>query len=170
MGEKLFFESQAVVPQMLGLLLMALFAALAVFAAYMLLEGYIDILSAEGLSMIVAVLTVFVIAMVTAYMLKIKTTVTGESLTVGMIKGRTVPIGEIASAVSEDFRAIKDFGGWGLRYGAKGWGYIAAGTNKGLRINMKDGKSLLISTKRMFELESAVKAAIKANEHNSKRK
>jgi hypothetical protein len=68
---------------------------------------------------------------------------------------------EIGSVSKEEFSALKNYGGWGYRIGRKGVGYIAAGTNEGLRINLVGGKSFFISSKRTFEFESAMKTALK---------
>jgi hypothetical protein len=79
-----------------------------------------------------------------------------------MFKGRNVPMDEIESVSQEEFSAFKDYMGWGVRIGRKGFGYIAAGTNKGLRIHLKGGKSFFISSKKIFEFESAMKMALKS--------
>jgi hypothetical protein len=68
---------------------------------------------------------------------------------------------DIESVSTEEFSAFKDYLGWGIKIGRKGLGYIAAGTNKGLRIHFKDGKSFFISSKKAFEFESAMKMALK---------
>jgi hypothetical protein len=93
--------------------------------------------------------------------LRINVTVTREHIQVGMFKGRIVPMEEIESVSVEEFSAFRDFFGWGIKIGRKGFGYISAGTNKGLRFHLKNEKSFLISTKREFEFESAVKMALK---------
>jgi hypothetical protein len=99
--------------------------------------------------------------------LKLKITVTHEYLNVGLTKGRTIPMDEIHSVVKEDFSPMKDYLGWGLRVGRKGVGYIAAGTKDGLRINLSVGKSFFISSKRTFEFENAMNAALKAKKNSS---
>ncbi len=49
------------------------------------------------------------------------------------------------------YQPLKEYGGWGLRYGAKGKAYSVSG-NKGLKLEFTDGTSLLIGTKKEDEI------------------
>ncbi len=59
---------------------------------------------------------------------------------------------EIEKAYIRKYNPIVEFGGWGLRYGFKGMAYNVSG-NKGLQLEFKNGKKLLIGTNRAEELE-----------------
>ncbi|MEM7299192.1 MAG: hypothetical protein AAF391_13120 [Bacteroidota bacterium] len=53
--------------------------------------------------------------------------------------------------------ALRDFGGWGLRYsGSHGWGYIMNGV-WGLKISTKDGTKFVLSVKEQQQLRDFLK-------------
>jgi hypothetical protein len=49
------------------------------------------------------------------------------------------------------YHPIRDYGGWGIRYGLKGKAYNVSG-DKGLQLYLKNGKKILIGTQRESEL------------------
>jgi hypothetical protein len=49
------------------------------------------------------------------------------------------------------YHPIRDYGGWGIRYGFKGKAFNVSG-NKGLQLYLKNGKKILIGTQRESEL------------------
>jgi len=163
MEGRLYHESSTILPLMFSLIIGILFAGTAIFTIYAtVITEDIEIGSATGITLVVSMIAILVFSAL-LFMLRIKITVTYDSLNVGMFKGRTVPMKEIHSVTAEEFSAFKDYLGWGLKVGRKGFGYIAAGTNKGLRINLIGGKSFFISSKRTFEFESAMNMALKAS-------
>ncbi|MDR0198250.1 MAG: hypothetical protein LBI08_00715 [Methanomassiliicoccaceae archaeon] len=153
----LYRESQPVAPLWLSLVILISFIGIMAFSLYAV---WGDDLS-EGTSAVIVSVTVAIILTVSLFMIRIKVTVTDESLTVTTFRKRTIPMGDIENISTEDFKALRDFGGWGIRFGRKGWGYIAAGTDKGIRVHLKTGKSFLVSTKDQFGLESAMRMALK---------
>ena len=71
---------------------------------------------------------------------------------------RSIGFDEITSAASVAYRPIRQFGGWGLRYGFKnGWAYNVSG-NRGVQLVLADGKKLLIGSQRPDELARALGA------------
>ena len=163
MEMRLYHESNTVMPVMLALILAIVFIGLTIFLFYELAIEDVSLTSTEGIAVMASMaLTLGITAIVSV--IRIRVTVTYKDLRVGVFKGRQILMTDIASVEVEDFKALKDYFGWGIRLGRKGWGYIAAGTSKGLRVNSKDGKSLLISTKRPFEFENAVKMALRSLE------
>jgi len=171
MDGKLYNESILLMPLTMSFLLVIGTAALFVFAIYEIFYGSeaFDLGSLSSI-MLLTVAVVMIILSATFFKMRLKITVTYDSLTVGLFKGRITPMNEIHSVESESFSPMKDYFGWGLRVGRKGFGYIAAGTNKGLRINLKTGKSFFISSKRAFEFESAMNNALKTMQRNAERK
>jgi hypothetical protein len=162
MDGRLYHESQKIMPVMMALLGGIICVGIAAFTLYVsMITEDIPITSVTGIVLIASMALILVVSFV-LFVLRIKITVTHGSLNVGVFKGRTVPIEDIHSVEKEEFRAFRDYFGWGLRLGRKGFGYIVAGTNDGLRINLKDGKSFFISSKRTFEFESAMNVALKA--------
>ena len=163
MDGRLYEENNTLIPVMMTLLLVLGTAALLFFAVYEMMYGGEEFeIGSVGSIVLLSVSVMMVIISAAFFMLKLKIRVTYDSLTVGVLKGRPVPMSEIHSVASEDYSPMKDYFGWGLRVGRKGFGYIAAGTNKGLRINLKTGKSFFVSSKNTFEFESAMNAALKA--------
>jgi hypothetical protein len=160
MNGKVFSENQMIMPVTLLIAVVITFVGLLIFTIYMIsIDDSIAADSIEGITMI-ASLAIIVVVMFILGFIKMHTTVTNESLTVGMLKGRSIPLREIEKVTQEEF-TFKDFLGYGIRVGKKGVGYIAAGTNKGIRIHLKGGKSFLISTKRPFEFENAMRTAMR---------
>ena len=58
------------------------------------------------------------------------------------------------------YRPIRDYGGWGVRYGSKGKAYNVSG-NRGVLLTFKNGKRLLIGSQRSDEFHQWIQ--MKAN-------
>jgi hypothetical protein len=67
-----------------------------------------------------------------------------------------IPYDTIASYQPKTYHPIRDYGGWGIRWGREGKAYIAGG-NEGLQLLLNDGRKVLIGTRRLQDLESAVR-------------
>jgi len=52
----------------------------------------------------------------------------------------------IQKAEAETYSPLKDYGGWGIRYGRRGKAYSVSG-NKGVLLTLKDRKNVLIGSK-----------------------
>ena len=61
----------------------------------------------------------------------------------------------IQKAEASIYSPLKDYGGWGIRYGSKGKAYNVSG-NKGVLLTLKDGKNVLIGSKNHEVLCSAI--------------
>ena len=61
----------------------------------------------------------------------------------------------IQKAEASTYSPLKDYGGWGIRYGRKGKAYNVSG-NKGVLLTLKDGKNVLIGSKNHEVLCSAI--------------
>ena len=57
------------------------------------------------------------------------------------------------------YNPIKDYGGWGIRYGKRGKAYNVSG-NRGVQIEFHSGKPLLIGSQKPEELEKAINMRI----------
>ena len=63
---------------------------------------------------------------------------------------------DISKAYIREYRAIKEFGGTGIRVRLKGKAYIVSG-NYGLQLELKNGKKILIGTQYPDEIENELK-------------
>ncbi len=69
------------------------------------------------------------------------------------------PIGGIKNIEPVTIRPILQFGGWGIRYGLKGKGYILRG-GKGIKVSFKDGRPVYFSAKNADSIVDAFRKAI----------
>ena len=65
------------------------------------------------------------------------------------------PFESIQAAESCKYNPIRDYGGWGIRYGLKGKAYNVSG-NMGVLIKFSDGTRLLIGSQTNLQLVSAI--------------
>jgi hypothetical protein len=68
-----------------------------------------------------------------------------------------VKLAEVASARTETFSPVLNYGGWGIRYAAGTWAYIIRG-NSGVRIETKEGKRYLIGSDEPEQLVGVIRA------------
>ena len=71
-------------------------------------------------------------------------------------KWKPIPYESIASFQARTYKAIREYGGWGIRWGREGKAYIVSG-NEGLQLLLNDGRKVLIGSQRPQELEAAVR-------------
>lgn len=73
---------------------------------------------------------------------------------------RHIPLKRIARWEARIYHPIREYGGWGIRYGGKsrGWAYNVSG-NLGVQFEFQDGKRLLIGSRRADELVRALERA-----------
>lgn len=67
------------------------------------------------------------------------------------------PIGEIESAEARRYRPVREYLGWGIRWGPSGRAYNLNG-NEGVQLVLTSGRRVLIGSERAGELESAIRA------------
>jgi len=83
----------------------------------------------------------------------------------GLWRVRRVPLTTIHSARAVRYDPVSDYGGYGIRSGARGVGYIAHG-NRGVELELIDGRHLLVGSQRPEEL--AVKILQSRDASNSR--
>src|SRR5690606_7151954 len=66
---------------------------------------------------------------------------------------------EIASIDVREYSPLREYGGWGIRLGAKGWAYNVSG-RIGVQLILKSGKRILIGTQEPDAFLAAVQAAV----------
>jgi len=72
---------------------------------------------------------------------------------------RRFPAQELSECYARQYRPILEYGGWGIRCGWKGRAYNVSG-NEGVQLVFKNGKRLLIGSKRPQELETAIRSIL----------
>ena len=68
---------------------------------------------------------------------------------------RRIAFIEVKQYKVRTYRPIIEYGGWGIRYGRKGKAYNVSG-NRGVQIDLSNGKRLLIGSRRAEELWRAI--------------
>ena len=68
---------------------------------------------------------------------------------------RRIAIEEIRRFEVCTYSPIKDYGGWGIRFGRKGKAYNVSG-NRGVKLELSNGKRLLIGSQKPEELAEAL--------------
>jgi hypothetical protein len=66
-----------------------------------------------------------------------------------------IPLENVARFEARTYKPILEYGGWGVRWTMKGKAYNVSG-NRGVRLDFKDGKHLLIGSQRPDELAQAI--------------
>ena len=74
------------------------------------------------------------------------------------LKEQFYPWDSIESAQVRTYSPLKEYGGWGIKYGFNGQGkvYNVAG-NQGLQVVFKSGEKLLIGTQKPLAIQAAVR-------------
>jgi hypothetical protein len=68
---------------------------------------------------------------------------------------RVVPWNQVARAEVFTYRPIRDYGGWGVRWSARGTVFHARG-NRGVRMELVSGERVLVGSQRPEELARAI--------------
>jgi len=91
---------------------------------------------------------------------RLETTIGGEDLSVHFgwlpVFQKRLPLRDIAHAEVCSYRPIRDFRGWGWRYGRGGVQALTATGNTGVCLTMRDGTRYLIGSERGEELLQAL--------------
>jgi hypothetical protein len=67
---------------------------------------------------------------------------------------------EIKSYTVRTYNPIREYGGWGIRYGRKGTAYNVSG-NRGVQLELINGKRILIGSQRPEEFVRAINAMMR---------
>jgi hypothetical protein len=69
-----------------------------------------------------------------------------------------MPLTEVKQFEAKTYRPVLEYGGWGIRYGFGGKAYNVIG-NRGVQLELTNGKRLLIGSQRPEEMVSAIQKA-----------
>ncbi len=91
--------------------------------------------------------------------IRLETTITNAGISVKLFpfhfKFRFFSFSSISKVYVRKYSPLREYGGWGLRYGFGGKAYNIKG-NMGLQIDFKDSSNLLIGTQKAEELEAVL--------------
>jgi hypothetical protein len=74
-----------------------------------------------------------------------------------------IPAEEIREFAACTYNPIRDYGGWGIRYGRRGKAYNVSG-NRGVNLELSNGKHLLIGSQKPEELVEALSSMSHRND------
>ena len=97
-------------------------------------------------------------------LLKLVTEVTRHEIFIALspIVRRHIRFQEIRSLRAKTYRPIRDYGGWGYRAGRKGSRAYNARGDRGVEIELRDGRIVMIGSQQAEALERAIRDAMKA--------
>jgi len=72
------------------------------------------------------------------------------------IKSHTIKLEDIEKFKATEYSPLKEYGGWGIKYGFKGKAYNVSG-NKGVKIYLKNGLNIMFGSQKHNELAKALK-------------
>jgi hypothetical protein len=75
---------------------------------------------------------------------------------------RRMRISDVKRATAVTYNSLVDYGGFGVRWGPRGWAFNTGG-DEGVLVEMKDGKRVMIGSRRAKELEAAMARAVAAH-------
>lgn len=109
----------------------------------------------SGTNMLIYGAIILALALVPIFMLAMKmvTEVKNDAIHIRFFpfKKEAIPFSEIAKCDARQYSPIKEYGGWGIRYGTKGMAYNVSG-DRGVQLELTNGKRLLIGSQRSEEL------------------
>jgi hypothetical protein len=74
---------------------------------------------------------------------------------------RRIAFSEIVGLGIRRYSPLLEYGGWGVRLGPKGWGYMTSG-DEGVQLRLRKGLPVLIGSARPRELEAAIREGVEA--------
>jgi len=72
------------------------------------------------------------------------------------IKSHTIKLEDIEKFKAIEYSPLKEYGGWGIKYGFKGKAYNVSG-NKGVKVHLTNGRNILFGSQKHNELAKALK-------------
>lgn len=110
-------------------------------------------------------LTMFLpVALVTILLfLELHVTVGDAGVHIRMVPfaSRTIAPAHIARWEARTYRPIREYGGWGVRFGPRGRAYNVSG-DRGVELTLDNGKRVLIGSQRSEDLAAAIARIAKA--------
>ena len=153
-GPVLFEERQRFVSRILAFVLLGLLVLVTLFA-WRDLRAHLP--AGRQLMMFLPVLLVAVLLF-----LELQVTVQDAGVRIRMLPfaNRTIAPAQIAGWEARTYRPIREYGGWGVRFGPRGRAYNVSGT-RGVELTLANGKRVLIGSQRSDDLAAAIGRIVK---------
>jgi len=148
-GPVLFEERQRFVNRTLGFVLLGLLVLVTLFV-WQDLRAHLPV--GRQLTMFLPAVLVSVLLF-----LELHVTVQDGGVRIRMLPfaNRTIAPAQIARWEARTYRPIRDYGGWGVRFGPRGRAYNVSG-NRGVEITLANGKRVLVGSQRADDLATAI--------------
>ena len=138
-----YSETQYIRKTIMGIFVIAL-----MFIVSVVVIGSLFVESTDIVSKIFVVL-VLIASFIFFYVMKLEYRITDEKIDYKYFpfhrKWRSIDRTEVASISFVKYSALKEYGGWGIKYGRKGIAYNVSG-NYGIFVELKSGKTMMLGT------------------------
>ena len=96
-------------------------------------------------------------------LLKMETRVDDEGITISFqpFSKRQISLQDIEQCEARQYRPIREYGGWGLRWGWNGWAYNVRG-NQGVQLVLTGNRRVMIGSQRAEELAATINSRRKS--------
>jgi hypothetical protein len=75
---------------------------------------------------------------------------------------RHIPLADISACEARVYRPIREYGGWGMRWGWKGGRAYNVRGNRGVQLTLRSGESVLLGSQRADELASVIRQQMRS--------
>jgi hypothetical protein len=151
-----YHEEQHFHGALMGLLLLVMVFVVAVTVVAV-------VFSRPGDALLLAIAPVVVVLVASLISLsRLDVDVTDQGVTIAfryLWPTRRIPFADIVSLEVRRYNPLLEYGGWGVRFGPKGWGYMTSG-NEGVQLRLRKSLPVLIGSARPRELEAAIRAGV----------
>jgi hypothetical protein len=154
-----FHEEQHFHRAILGVLIAA-FVVVAIVTAVELVAGR----PAQLWIVVIGPLIVGVVAVLLS-LSHLDVDVTDEGVTIAfryVWPARRIAFSEIVGLEARRYDPLLEYGGWGVRLGPRGWGYMTSGS-EGVQLRLRKGLPVLIGSARPRELEAAIRDGVEGS-------
>ena len=160
-GAQVIFQEKQYFRQVWMWLIMGIpfFIVVSLFVMKFILQRPLGEEGASDIGLVIMALVLTVLILLFMFTVYLKTEVRPDGLYVRFFplhfSDKHIPSENIENYYVRTYKPIREYGGWGIRYGRKGKAYNVSG-NRGLQLEFSDGKKLLIGSQCSEELAAAL--------------
>lgn len=102
------------------------------------------------------------LVMLLFYLLRLETTIDAQGVHYRFfpIPKKMIPWKDIEECYVRQYSPLREYGGWGIRFGLNGKAYNVKG-NKGIQVKLKSGKKILFGTQNEIEVKDVIQLYFK---------